>query len=260
MRVQWRWLEVIAGALALPACTLLVSTADLHGTSAVTSDAGTEAQPVDDTSDATAERADGALDDDLMEGLVGYWPLDEGTGLLAADSSGNNHHATLLNGARWTTGLRGGGIAFALGGEHLDVPTLYDDAFPASGTLSLWTYGTYTSSGNGPIFENYDRTRMHLFLRKNGNVLQVAFQGETDYAFHRSLPPPANKWSHLVVVWDSQALRGALYVDGAAFEGTITPGWRPSAQRFRFGDWDGTIDEIRLWNRPLSAEEVRRIP
>src|ERR1700677_3545450 len=36
-----------------------------------------------------------------------YLTFDEGEGTLAADSSGNNHNATLFGGAGWTTGLVG---------------------------------------------------------------------------------------------------------------------------------------------------------
>ena len=38
----------------------------------------------------------------LLDGLVGYWPLDEATGQTASDTSGNGNHATLAGkGLTW---------------------------------------------------------------------------------------------------------------------------------------------------------------
>src|SRR3989338_2141929 len=48
----------------------------------------------------------------LTTGLVGHWKFDEGTGLSAVDSSGNNNTGTLVNGPTWTTGKIGGALNF----------------------------------------------------------------------------------------------------------------------------------------------------
>ena len=75
-----------------------------------------------------------------------------------------------------------------------------------------------------------------------------------------SLPPDA--WSHLAVTYDSHDLR--LYINGAqvaskAFTGAITP----STGALRIGGnsiwgeyFDGQIDEMRVYNRALSASEI----
>ena len=36
------------------------------------------------------------------DSLVGYWKFDEGTGILAADSSGHGNHGTLTGGPTWS--------------------------------------------------------------------------------------------------------------------------------------------------------------
>ena len=38
---------------------------------------------------------------------IGHWTFDEGSGTTAADSSGNGHDGTLINGPLWTTGRIG---------------------------------------------------------------------------------------------------------------------------------------------------------
>ena len=41
--------------------------------------------------------------DALLNGLVGWWKFDEGSGTVAYDSSGNGHDGNLTNGPTWTT-------------------------------------------------------------------------------------------------------------------------------------------------------------
>ena len=43
--------------------------------------------------------------------LVGHWSLDEGTGSVANDRSGNGNHGT-VNGATWVDGRHGMALSF----------------------------------------------------------------------------------------------------------------------------------------------------
>src|SRR5207244_11060895 len=47
-------------------------------------------------------------------GLIGYWPLDEGTGTTTADSSGNNNNGILWPNISpvWTSGKLGNALQF----------------------------------------------------------------------------------------------------------------------------------------------------
>ncbi len=38
------------------------------------------------------------------DGLVGYWPMDEGSGTITHDTSGNGNNGT-INGATWVAGF-----------------------------------------------------------------------------------------------------------------------------------------------------------
>ena len=49
---------------------------------------------------------------DQAQGLVGYWPFDEGNGTIAKDYSGNGNNETLVNGPTWTTGKVEGALNF----------------------------------------------------------------------------------------------------------------------------------------------------
>ena len=86
--------------------------------------------------------------------------------------------------------------------------------------------------------------------------------------------PALNEWHHIVAVFDSDADRHAIYVNGERVAeneypiGPIpdtTPGHpmdigvnhspRPYDQRW----WDGYIDEVVLYGRALSAPEVEAL-
>ena len=54
-------------------------------------------------------------------GLVGYWRLDEGSGTIAYDSSGNGHDGELIGNPEWVTGYFGGGLEFAGSPDKVDV-------------------------------------------------------------------------------------------------------------------------------------------
>ncbi|MBN2130392.1 MAG: hypothetical protein JW741_12890, partial [Sedimentisphaerales bacterium] len=44
--------------------------------------------------------------------LVGWWPLDEGSGTTAHDQSGHGNDGTFMGDPQWVPGVRGGALAF----------------------------------------------------------------------------------------------------------------------------------------------------
>ena len=54
--------------------------------------------------------------------LVGHWKLDDGSGTVAADSSGNGHNGTLQGNPQWIEGLFGMALEFDGSPDRVDVP------------------------------------------------------------------------------------------------------------------------------------------
>src|SRR3989344_5308217 len=62
--------------------------------------------------------------DTLTRGLVGYWPMDEGSGGNVYDSSDYANNGSTTPGvlSTWTKGKVGGGLSFDGVGDYVNVP------------------------------------------------------------------------------------------------------------------------------------------
>jgi hypothetical protein len=209
----------------------------------------------------------GAGDD---SGLLAYWSFDQETNGFVPDLTGHGHHGQLGTPALLAPGMDGG-QALA---SPMTVWSLMGQNFPPRGTLSFWLTADFTGSQvNGlAIFDNFDPSRSHLFVRvPNGQSsasLQMAYQnaGQQSYPFVTGLPNPSNNtWTHLVFAWDSVLYTAAVYVDGnllpPGYGGGLTS-WTPSGQQFVFSSMfpKGLVDEARVYSRALPASEVSTIP
>ena len=73
-----------------------------------------------------------------------------------------------------------------------------------------------------------------------------------------------DRWHLVVITWDSETKKSALFFNGLYFEQTDTQKREPFLDTLRFGAWSekglcGTIDEFTLYDRPLSKAEILKI-
>jgi hypothetical protein len=199
--------------------------------------------------------------------LVGAWDF-EGTGNVAEDSSGNGHPMELAGQATQDAdaGVHGGALVLR-GRDNASVPSLDAGAFPRTGTMTLWLrYAAETPAGFG-VFDNFDTTRSHLFLRQRPNTqgtVQVAFQlspDTGDYAWENTFSTTPATWIHIAVAWDEPGKRAALWLNGHSLhDAAFAAGFTFGEQRFLLGDnLTGAIDEVRLYRVVLSDAEIKAI-
>jgi Concanavalin A-like lectin/glucanases superfamily len=112
----------------------------------------------------------------------------------------------------------------------------------------------FKGQGSGVIYSlyaNQDTTRP---------VGQVSIGGEKNAVGTAALA--LNTWSHLAVTYDGSALR--LYVNGAVVATTAVAGSIPTSNgalrmggNSVWGEWfGGLLDDVRIYNRALSAGEI----
>lgn len=209
--------------------------------------------------------ADGASS---LPAPIAHWTFDDSDNELV-DQSGNGHLMSLTNGAAIApnAGRRGAALTFTTPTGEAIVSSLDGSSFPRSGTLSFWLYldpetnfPDAGADGHRNLFDAYDVSRHHLFIRKlgEGPKIRIAFQAATpSYALFHDMDVDYDRWMHLAVSW-SELGQGTVYFDGkeVRVDGFKSP-FVPDGQRFRFGrGFSGRIDNVLLFDQVLSASQM----
>ena len=198
---------------------------------------------------------------------VGSWSFEEGGDTTAYDSSGNNNHGTLKNGPTWTDGQINKALSFDGTDDYVDI-----NDFQLGGEITVegWIYPKshqywqrLLDFGNGPASDNI------VFAASQGTTGQPlldVYVGSTYYRASSSDPITLNSWHHLVGVLGGKKVK--LYVDNVLKADVTGPaGLNNLIRTNNFigkSNWSadsyfkGSIDEVRIYNRALSAEEIKR--
>jgi len=182
--------------------------------------------------------------------------LDEGTGSSVNDSSGIGPAGT-VSGATWTSGRYGQGLSFAGSGEVNFGDVDLSGAMTVMGWMQTRTL--YSNTCGSFIMKVHD----YGFEICNGR-LYAGVGANNVWSARPSIVLSAsdlNVWRHVAFAYDGAMV--SLFVDGALI-GTasavhtttdnplILGHWLPSGE-----NWDGLIDEVRLYNRALSQTEIQ---
>jgi hypothetical protein len=93
----------------------------------------------------------------------------------------------------------------------------------------------------------------------HGGNLNIRLRTSSSTPNNIQLNPDDNVWNHVAVTFDTNTLELKVYVNGnIEYDGLIgDAGWRPSNQAPQIArKFKGWIDEVRVWNRTLSSQEV----
>jgi len=181
----------------------------------------------------------------------------------------------LMNGAAWTAGTTGQGVALDGVDDYVRIPhNAALDAYPI--TVAVW-FKTNTNSGIRGLVNKYASGSFNGYqiFFNNGNLCAWYMRDGANYVYDGTSctlnTGAANTggtndglWHHGVLVVDS--LGGRLYVDGvqkASRAWTGVPGSITTTQDIRLGYYSSylaaTADELRIYNRALSATEVTQL-
>lgn len=203
-------------------------------------------------------------------GLVGAWGFNQGSGTSVPDSSGSGNHGTLSGaGATWNAaGRYGGGLSFNGTAGKVTVPHSASLSLTSSHTIEAWVRPTALNGYQTVLIKEVSGGCAY-WLQTVGNRINGGFNSG-GCREHVSTTPtiPLNQWSHLAVVFDDAANTYTLYLNGTAIlTETETAVPAPSTQALVFGQsactscsserWRGTIDDIRIYTRALTAAEIQ---
>jgi fibronectin type 3 domain-containing protein len=199
-------------------------------------------------------------------GLVGAWAFDEGSGTTTADQSGKGNNGTLSNTTWVTTGKFNNALSFngttawvtVNDSNTLDLTTgmtVEGWVKPSVGGASWQTAIVKEQPGN-LVYGIYANTNL-------GRPEAEVYAGGQTRAVNGTSALPTGTWSHLAATYDGTTLR--LYVNGAQVSQLTTSGSiLTSTSPLRIGGnsvwgerFTGLIDEVRVYNRALSAGEIQ---
>lgn len=264
--------------------------------------------PATDCADNTVENSfNGALDEvklynyarsqkqiaeDMMAGhpavagarsgsMVGYWKMDEGTGTLAKDSSGNGNNGTLTNMATAPSTSTSGWSNFGKFNKALNfdgsndyISVANSSSLNLTGTMafSAWVYATAIPSGSSYAFigKKSDGSNHQYALLLDGPdcsstskfTFVIWVGGIPKAVCATNTTPQANTWYYVVGTYDGSYLR--IYINGKldntiAQTGSIGTGTGTFKIGTNISDlyWPGKIDEVKIYGSALTAEEIK---
>ncbi len=201
----------------------------------------------------------------MTDGLVGLWSFNgaDVSGTTAYDRSGQGNNGTLIGSPTPIIGKVGQALQFNGSTQYVNLPALPSVVAPYS--ISLWMKPAALVQGAmiSLIGSNaYPRFNFH------GNYKLLAYAGDEKYRYSTKVfsTSDLNQWWHVVfVVADSSSLANwKVYINGVddtgAAGGNSGTYYEPSASgalgNYASNYFNGTLDEIRIYNRVLSAVEV----
>jgi hypothetical protein len=206
-------------------------------------------------------------------GPVGWWKLDETSGLTVANAAGNTLNGKLFGKPRWTSeGVRGGALEFDTKVNWVEVADSSDLDFRNGLTVATWIKARAVGKAADALLAKGEAWRLYRAADKGDLTFALAGLETTG----KSKGKPATvtykptiedkQWHHVVATYDGKRL--ALYVDGeekgaVTASGVISPNNVPvalgdnAASRGKLlGGW---LDDVRLYTRGLTAEEVKAL-
>jgi hypothetical protein len=199
-------------------------------------------------------------------GLVLALGFDEAVGSVSVtDASSGNRHGSIA-GAQVVAGKYGNALSFDGVNDMVTVQGDQALALASAMTLEAWVRPTdVTGWRTVMLMENAPTASYYLYANDPNLNRPAAYyeSGANVRLINGTTTLPANAWTHLAVTYDGANMR--LYVNGelvrtVARAGAINSGIGP----LRIGGntvWPneffrGLIDEVRIYNRALSADEV----
>ncbi len=206
--------------------------------------------------------------DKLTDGLVGMWSFDgpDMADITAYDRSGQGNDGTLTNGPDRTFGKVGQALEFDGVDDYVLVGHSTDYKPVDEMTIAGWMRAndwdvTFDITRTGP-------TQMRLFAAVGGGneypSMYLNFDSAGGTLCQDTLSMDSEQWYYFAGVYDSNDM--IVYVNGSEFKrcnvglDTINQDANDlligkSGSNFA----DGIIDEVRIYNRALSEQEIRRL-
>jgi hypothetical protein len=205
--------------------------------------------------------------------LVGYWMLDEESGLIAADSSGNGNDGTLSGDVQWQPagGISAGALLY--GGTntaHVEVSAAGLSA--SAGTIMMWGNLSEPQPSQTRYFFGHTtqpsyNNRIQLYMDGSNTELDLGLGGA--HAVRSNIRIlETQRWYHVALTWNNGSY--VVYIDGEEAAAGSYSGLSAIHDFLWIGNdgnpvsegteaFGGLLDEVAIYSRALPLEEVQYV-
>ncbi len=225
-----------------------------------------------------------AVATNLHDGLVSYWPLDDGTGVTAVDTFGiESDDGSLRNGPTWLGAADAAVGTSALRFNGIDQDVLISDSFDLdittnAVTLAAWVNLDTLPSDLGESFGGiYDSAidSYVMYLDRGNQELRFKVTDDDGTAERPGVPQSlldTGSWHHVMGVYDGSEGAAKIYFDGERLDIHLNAGLVDSVRTGQLAGiganpttdpgnpsqyfFPGAIDDVGVWNRALGKAEA----
>lgn len=201
----------------------------------------------------------------ITNGLAGYWKMDELSGTSTVDSSNNANNGTLVNSPAWAVGKFGNGLSFNGTSSYVNVPANTSLNMTTGVTFTAWFKTSSTPNYQNILMKGTPREYGMFLVPNSTNLIYITLLGVTgDIQPGISKSWTQNIWNHIALTYDK--INVIVYLNGTEVYRTpattnitaantlLTIGGETTAYPFA-----GLLDDVRIYNRGLSATEIQLI-
>lgn len=208
------------------------------------------------------------------DGLLGCWRFDSGQGEVAKDSSGRGHDGRIFDG-QWAKGRFGTALRYNGETTHVVLPHLPELDGSDEMTVEVWVFwegtGRYPNILTGGA---WNPGGFLLFVSNHSCLFRMGRPGAEPWELGTSWQETGasltssfelGRWTHLAATFKRPSI--TTYLDG---EPVGSASWNHAVGQtgdMHLGKWAldqgktqshyGLIDEVRIYKRALSAEEIQ---
>src|SRR3989338_9062014 len=209
----------------------------------------------------------------LTNGLVGYWSFDgkDMAGVTAYDRSGNANNGTLTNGPVRTIGKIGQALNFDGTNDYINAGAGASLSITGPVSICAWVRADALPGIEhaivGTLNESTGDQHYTLSVQTDGSVF-FFWSNAWNYEIWRTGSGliTTKKWQHIcgVRISDSDV---RIFIDGSGrsvsnigdFSIPVASGNLLISDDTSDYDWHGSIDDVRVYNRALSGDEIKRL-
>ncbi len=213
-----------------------------------------------------------------ISGLVAYWSMDENTGTIVHQVNTESGVVNTTNQGTWngnttlnySTGVIGNALQFDGVDDYVNAGNDASLNITSSFSATAWIKPTVGSDSGIISKDGISGNRgRYLLLMADGTLRSlISSNGTLITYFATTKIVNSSVWQHVATVYDASAQTLKVYINGVDESGTLT-GTIPASINVctisnRIGSrstsyLNGSIDEVRIYNRALSQLEIKRL-